>query len=111
MNDEPTFHDDANGAVLRQMAADGDDLTVPREFAFSVIFPTEDAALKFAVALLKRGQKVSFSGVEEDSEPFWLVQAHPYMIPTHERISGYQYLLEIEAESLGGQAVGWGCES
>lgn len=110
MNDEPTFPDDANGAILQQMAADGDDLTVPREVVFSVIFPTEDAALKFAVVPLKHGQKVSLIGDEEESEPFWLVQAPPYMIPTHENIAGYEDLLAIEADSLGGQTVGWGCE-
>jgi hypothetical protein len=111
MTRQPTFPDDENGAMLRQMAAEGDDLSVPREIDFSVIFPAEEAALKFAVLLLKNGQKVSFGEHEDDGELLWLVQAHPYMIPSHENISGYEGLLASEADSLGGQTVGWGCES
>jgi hypothetical protein len=107
----PIFPDDENGEMLRQMAAEGDDLSVPREVDFSVIFPTEKAALKFAVVLLKHGQKVSFAKCGESDEVFWLVQAHPYMIPSHENISSYEDLLASEAESLSGQTIGWACES
>lgn len=111
MTNPPTYPDDENGAMLRQMADDGDDLSEPREIAFTVIFPTEDAALKFAVVLLKHDQKVSFAEGGEQDDRFWLVQAHPYMIPSHENISGYEELLAIEADSLGGKTIGWGCES
>lgn len=105
------FPDDENGAMLRQMVADGDDLSVPREIAFTVIFPTEDAALKFAVALLKHGQRVSFAEGGDPGELFWLVQTHPYMVPSHENISGYEDLLVSEADALGGRFIAWGCES
>jgi hypothetical protein len=76
MNRQLTFPDDEIGQVLRQMAAQGDDLSVPREISFAVIFPTEEAALKFAVVLLKHEQKISFSTHEEHGESSWLVQAH-----------------------------------
>jgi len=105
-----TFPDDENGQVLQQMAAQGDDLSVPREVDFAVIFPTEDAALEFAIRLLKNGQKVSFSEYEEHEELPWQVYAHPFMVPTHENISGYEELLATEAAPLGGQNDGWGCE-
>jgi hypothetical protein len=104
------FPNDENGEVLRQMAEQGDDLSVPREIDFSVIFPSEDAALKFAVLLLRNGQKVSFSPYEEHDELPWEVQAHPLMVPTHENISGYEELLGSEAAPFGGQNDGWGCE-
>ncbi|WP_445145092.1 ribonuclease E inhibitor RraB [Dyella sp. Tek66A03] len=107
----PVFPDDENGEMLRQMAAEGDDLSVPREVDFSVIFPSEETALKFAVVLLKHGQKVSFAECGERDEVFWLVQVHPYMIPSHENISGYEDLLASEADSLSGQTIGWACES
>lgn len=48
---------------------------------FSVIFLSEDTALKFAVHLLRNGQKVSFG----------------------------PYLLARDSEPLGGQNDGWGC--
>ncbi|WP_430392179.1 ribonuclease E inhibitor RraB [Dyella sp. 20L07] len=107
---EMNFPDDENGQVLRQMAAQGDDLSVPREIDFSVIFPSEDAALKFAVVLLQNGQKVSFSEYEEHDELPWQVEAHPFMVPTHENISGYEGVLASEAAPFGGQNDGWGCE-
>lgn len=109
MNEPLDFPDDENGDVLRQMAEQGDDLSVAREIDFSVIFPTEEAALQFAVLLLRNGQKVSFSEYEEDEERPWEVQAHPFMVPTHDNISGYESLLASEAESLGGLNDGWGC--
>ena len=110
MTDKTTFPDDENGQVLQQMAEQGDDLSVPREIDFAVIFPTEEAALKFALRLLKSGQKVSFSEYEEHDELPWQVLAHPYMEPTHENVSGYEGLLAEEAEALGGRNDGWGCE-
>jgi hypothetical protein len=105
-----TFPDDENGEVLRQMMEQGDNLEIPREIDFSVIFPTEDSALKFAVLLLRNGQKVSFSEYEEHDELPWQVQAHPFMVPSHENISGYEALLAGEAEAFAGQNDGWGCE-
>ena len=104
------FSSDENADVLRQMAEQGDDLSLPREIDFSVIFPTEEAALQFAVLLLRNGQKVSFSPYEEHDELPWQVQAHPFMLPTHENISGYEELLATEAAPFGGQGDGWGCE-
>lgn len=107
---QATFPDDENGDVLRQMAEQGDNLEIPREIDFSVIFPTEEAALKFAVVLLRNGQKVSFSEYEEHDELPWQVQAHAYMVPSHENISGYEGLLGEEAAPFAGQNDGWGCE-
>lgn len=110
MNESTDLPDDENGEVLRQMAEQGDDLTVPREIDFSVIFPTEEAALKFAVLLLRNGQKVSFSEYEEGDALPWQVQAHPFMVPSLENISGYEELLGSEAGAFGGENDGWGCE-
>lgn len=110
MSNGTNFPDDENGQVLQQMAAQGDDLSVPREIDFAVIFPAEDAAVTFAVRLLKNGQKVSLSEYEEHDELPWQVLAHPFMVPTHENISGYEALLAKEAAPFGGQNDGWGCE-
>jgi hypothetical protein len=100
-----------NGNVLWHMAEDGDDLSIPREIDFSVILPSEDAALKFAVELLKNGQKVSFSEYEGHDELPWQVQAHPFMLPSHENISGYEQLLANASSAFGGRNDGWGCMS
>jgi hypothetical protein len=100
-----------NGDALWRMVQNGDDLAIPREVDFSVIFPTEEAALKFAVHLLRNDQKVSFSPYEEHDELPWQVQAHPFMLPTHENITGFEDLLRSESAPFGGRNDGWGCES
>ncbi len=102
------FPDDENGDVLWRMKENGDNLSVEREIDFSVIFPTEDAALEFAVHLLKNDQKVSFSAYPEHDELPWQVQAHPFMAPTHEAITGYEAQLGKDAARLGGRNDGWG---
>ena len=105
------FPDDENGDALWQMAESGDDLSVPREVDFAVIFPSEDDALKFAVHLLRSDQKVSFSSCEEGDELPWQVLAHPYMEPSHENIAGFEQLLGEAAEDFAGRNDGWGCET
>ncbi|HEY4093270.1 MAG TPA: ribonuclease E inhibitor RraB [Luteibacter sp.] len=109
MNDELMFPDDENGNALRQMLAEGDNLSMPRDFDFTVVFATEEAALQFAVAMLRQGQKASFSEYEEDEEMPWQVTLHPYMDPTHENISLYESALENEASAFEGALEGWGC--
>ena len=42
------FPDDENGDVLRRMLRNGDDCTKPRDIDFSVVFPSDSAAVKFA---------------------------------------------------------------
>jgi nicotinamidase-related amidase len=107
--DYETFPDDENGDILWNMGRNGDNLEAPREVDFSVIFPTEEAAIEFALHLLRNDQKVSFSAYEEHKELPWQVQAHPVMTPTHENISGYEEQLAQDAEPLGGRNDGWGC--
>jgi len=107
--DYARFPDDENGDVLWGMSQQGDDLDKPREVDFSVIFPSEEAALKFAVHLLRNDQKVSFSAYDGNQDLPWQVQAHAYMIPTHGNITGYENQLAQDAEPLGGRNDGWGC--
>ena len=112
MNRDPRqFPDDENGDTLWRMAEQGDDLSMAREVDFSVIFPTEERALSFAVHLLRNEQKVSFGPYEGSQDRPWQVQAHAMMVPTHENISGYEALLARDAEPLEGLNDGWGCFS
>lgn len=103
------FPDDENGDVLWRMAQDDDNLEKKREIDFSVIFPSEEAALKFAVHLLRNEQKVTFSAYERNDEMPWQVHAHAIMQPTHESISTYEQLLAKDAKAFGGRNDGWGC--
>ena len=107
--DYSVFPDDENGDVLWQMHQYGDDLTVSREIDFSVIFPTKDAAFKFAFSLLENEQKVSFSPYEENTTFPWQIQIHPVMVPSHKNISHYEHLLGKDAARFDGINDGWGC--
>jgi hypothetical protein len=105
------FPNDENGDTLWRMTEEGDDLSIPREVDFSVIFPNEDSALQFAVHLLRNEQKVSFGPYEGSPSMPWQVQAHATMLPTYENISGFEALLERDSAALGGRNDGWGCFS
>ena len=109
--DPQLFPDDDNGHALWQMSEAGDDLSVPREVDFAVLFPSEDDALKFAVHLLRSDQKVSFSTYEESAALPWQVLVHPFMEASYENIAGFEHLLAEAAEDFDGQNDGWGCEA
>lgn len=106
--DYAKFPGDENGDVLWRMYRDGDNLSKKREVDFSVIFPSEDVALQFAIHLLRNGQKVSFSGYEGSEDLPWQVEVHPMMEPTHENISGFERRLEEDSAKFGGRNDGWG---
>ncbi len=107
--DPAAFPDDENGEVLWRMLQNGDNLNAPREVDFSVVFPTEEEALAFAVRLLRNHQKVSFSAYEGNADFPWQVHAHPFLQPTHENISRYEALLAADAAEFHGRNDGWGC--
>lgn len=102
------FPDDENGDVLWRMARNGDNLAKSREIDFSVIFPTEDAALDFAVQLLRNDLKVSFAAYDGNEELPWQVQVHVCMEPTHANITDFENQLAEGAAELGGRNDGWG---
>lgn len=109
--DETRFPQDENGEVLWRIAQQGVDLSEEREIDFAVIFPSREAALKFAVFALQTEAKVSFSPYEENEEFPWQVYVHPVMEPTHADISEFEAFLGARAEQLGGKNDGWGFAS
>ena len=108
--DYTLFPEDENGNTLWMMQQDGDHLDEVREIDFSVIFPSDDQALQFALRLLRHGQRVSFGPCENEEFP-WQVEVHPNMEPSHENISEFERLLAEDAEPLEGRNDGWGCFS
>lgn len=110
MNRDPdNFPDDVNGDALWRMQQNGDDLSKPREMEFTVIFSTEEDALKFGEALLINRQKILLSDNEENNESPYELVAYTYMVPTHEEISAYEDLLKSVADQYNGYNDGWGC--
>lgn len=101
--------DDLNGDVLRRMRSGGDSLTLAREIDFSVIFPSEEAAIAFCEAVDKPDLKLSYRLSEVDDDRPWDVTVKKDMIPDHAKIAAMEEWLAGHAEPLGGENDGWGC--
>ena len=100
--------DDENGDVLRAMLEDGDDLTLPREIDFHLVFGEEAAARAFADAAMTRADLI-VSSPSADEEGIWLVTASRHMAPRHGDITRLEQELTVLAESFGGYPDGWEC--
>ncbi|WNC73201.1 ribonuclease E inhibitor RraB [Thalassotalea psychrophila] len=107
--DVAKFPTDPNGNMLWHMAQEGDDLNRPREIQFSVIFLTQELALKFGRTLLANNQKLSFCPYLGNPEYPWEVTAYPEMEASYSNIISYQMLLETEARKYDGIYDGWYC--
>jgi len=107
--DNEIFPDDVNGDALWEMKQNGDVLSKAREIEFTVLFSTEDEALKYGETLLTNRQKILLSDNTENKEyPFEII-VFVYMEASYEEISGYQDLLEMHATKFNGRGDGWGC--
>ena len=103
----PHFPDDENGDVLRCMYDDGDDMSQPRIIDFCFAFPERKQALAFAEIVDDRDVEVCISYYEE--REMWQAIAKRHMIPTHQDITALELSLAAHAQSVGGEADGWGC--
>ena len=108
---EELFPLDNVGNALWEMLNGGDDLNVEREFEFSVIFSSQQQALKFGQLLLENNQKLSFSPYQGDDEFVWEITAYPFMAASYDNIAAYQELLTTSANPLAGKYDGWYCAS
>ncbi len=79
--------DDENGDVLRRMQEGGDDLAVPRDIDFSVVFPDERSSEEFADHFRRSGFKVSVEEWDRKRERPWDVTVTRYMLPDHPGIT------------------------
>jgi Regulator of ribonuclease activity B len=102
------FPNDANGDVLRRIQKNGGDLTNPRNIEFTVVFPAEISAGKFAEYATGIGDKVSISNSNCVPDLPWDVIVVKRMVPTHQAITRFEETLESAAEPLGGRNDGWG---
>jgi hypothetical protein len=105
------FPEDENGDVLRRMERNGDDLSVPRDINFSVVFSSEEKAENFADFVRQRGLKASVENINCVQEAPWDVIVTKHMRPTHKAISDFEEELDHISASLGGRNDGWGCFS
>ncbi len=100
------FPEDEIGNILWQMQKNGDDLLNEREIEFSVLFPSQESALKFGQLLLENNQKLSFIPYEGNENLPWEITAYPQMSATYDNVISYQSLLVSNATPLQGQFGG-----
>jgi hypothetical protein len=98
-----------NTAVLDDIAARGVDLKVVRTVDFTHVFPSEDAAKRFAVEAQALGYGMGC--IERAEGANWEVVVFRSMVPTPEGVTQSEQLLDDIAQSLGGYVDGWGFKS
>jgi hypothetical protein len=91
------------------MVREGDDISQPRMLDFCHVFPERRQALAFADIVDGRDLEVCISYYEE--REMWQVIVKRYMIPTYRDVTALELSLASQAESVGGEADGWGCTS
>lgn len=101
-------HDDT-GDALRRLEEQGDDLTQPRNIDFSVVFPDEPFAERFAEHFRTLGYEVSVEFAETVRELPWDVVVVKNMSPSHQAITDFEITLQQAADTVGGRNDGWGC--
>lgn len=107
MKRKPKFPDDENGEVLKRMYDDGDDLSQPRIIDFCFAFPERQQALAFAEVVDDPDLEVCISYYKE--REMWQTIVKCYMVPTHKDITAVETTLASCAQTLSGEAEGWGC--
>ncbi len=116
-----TYPDDADGAVLAELAAQGIDMSQPLLIEFLIAAPDEATANAIDEALTKAGyeSQVEYDEGEPDEDdeidpdneelgPSWTVYASERMIPKYSEIVRIQAELDRLARPLGGMSDGWG---
>jgi hypothetical protein len=92
--------DDDTGDALRQLEADGDDLTRSRNIDFTVVFPSELSAEQFAKHFRERGRAVSVEFSEAEEGFPWDVTVVNKMTPSHAGITDFENVLQEVADPL-----------
>jgi hypothetical protein len=108
--DYAQFPDDDNGNVLWDLRCHGDALRESREIDFTCIFPSEAAAIDFAVACLRSEFKVEMHKAEEHLPKDgldWEVIVYTEAVPAHTTITQIEKSLDKRAAKGGGRASGW----
>lgn len=104
------FPDDENGETLRDMQADGDDLSLPRDIDFAVVFDSEAMARAFYDAMAGGDCHLEIGPyTDDDGQAKWDVTVTWFMLPDHAEITGIENTLAALAAPMGGRNDGWGC--
>jgi hypothetical protein len=116
-----TYPDDADGAILADLAAQGIDMSQPLLIEFPVAVPDEVSANSTLKAMTEAGYEshIEYDEGEPDDDgeidpddeefgPSWTVYANVRMIPEYNKIVRIQAELDRLAWPFGGNSDGWG---
>jgi hypothetical protein len=99
---------DTNAELLSLMQEQGDDLAVPRDVDFFVIFETRPPAEAFAgLAAAALEMPASISPYEKTDK--WQVSLTRHMVPDLAQLNQLEKRIAALARQHGGEADGWGC--
>ena len=101
------FPDDANGDILFGIAQSAGDLIRPSDIDFAHVFPSEDEANSFDVALAADFVR-DVSPYHKRAGHAWQVVANRRMIPSHRNITSTERSLGDLAVTFHGSSDGWG---
>ena len=115
-----TYPDDADGAVLSDLAAQGIDMSQPLLIEFPIVVPDEATATQVNEALAAAGYETQIEYDEgepdfdpevddpEEFGPMWTVFANIQMVTEYNEIIRIQTDLNRISKPLGGKSDGWG---
>ncbi len=98
------YPDDANGRVLRSMAASGADMKIPYDVDFEHVFPKLDSAEEFGRRVAKMAARVEVSEYDGANGYYWQVLVVIRMIPSHDEISRIEAELGTMANTHDGRS-------
>lgn len=115
-----SYPDDADGAVLAALAAQGVDMSQPLLMEFIVAVPDESSAENCLKAMTTAGYDADIEFDEGESDydpdgedddefgPAWTIYVELRMIPDYHEIIRVQAELDRIARPWGGSSDGWG---
>jgi regulator of RNase E activity RraB len=101
----PEYPDDAIGHALRDLAAEGNDMSAEMAIDFTVVVPLEKMAQKFARTAEAQGFRVGVWKRHGDDD--WDVVCSKHVIATHENVLAAQRELAQLAMPFLGMYDGW----
>jgi hypothetical protein len=102
------FPEDENGDALRNIAAQGNDLTKARDIDFVVVFAQANSAEQFAEHFGERKYAVSVEETEAGRDYPWDAIVVKHMVPAYEGITDFENELQLVADLWDGYNDGWG---
>lgn len=108
MQHSASFPADETGELLRLMQEQGDDLSVPRDVDFYLLFDRHEDAAAFE-ARADLGPEFRLRTARYERTDKWQVCITLHMLPVYAELVALEKQVARLGREHGGQADGWGC--